>query len=131
MIASRDMKDIVRLILERERAQIASSKKECQRTAAKLGAWCTISSEDYLVFDETNFFDHYKRIAIRDLKLERTFFAQEGWSRNVQRAVADAGLVKTSGSTFRYRYDLFGSGSKEGNYVIAVSKAQIEVSDLD
>ena len=42
--------------------------------------------------------------------------------------MSEAGLIKPASSGYRYRYDLFGNGTRDKTYVVAVAEALLAAS---
>ena len=67
----------------------------------------------------------YKKAA-KNAGLETSFSQSDGWERNLQKILADAGLIKYTSGNPRYRYDLYAKGSKDKTYVVAVPWDDVE-----
>ena len=46
--------------------------------------------------------------------------------QKLQRKWCEAGVLKQSGSSYRYRYDLMKNGSRDSTYVLAIPLEKIE-----
>ncbi len=92
-----------------------------------LGALRTISGIDYFVMPEERWKAAYLKAA-RKAGVDISLSKSEKWELTVLKAMSEAGLIKSPSSGYRYRYDLYGDGSRDKTYVVCVP---IDVLDPD
>lgn len=93
-----------------------------------LGAWRDISGTRYLVMPEKDWARAYRQKVQTDKSVDTSFFQDEDWSKELQKWMSEAGLIKPASSGYRYRYDLFGNGTRDKTYVVAVPEALLAAS---
>ena len=52
--------------------------------------------------------------------LDTASLSRDAWEKDMQKALADAGVIKAPSAGFRYRYDLYNDGSRDSTYVLAI-----------
>ena len=66
----------------------------------------------------------YKKLSHRQApsrpNLDTACLSRDAWEKDMQKALADAGVIKAPSAGFRYRYDLYNDGSRDSTYVLAV-----------
>ncbi len=93
-----------------------------------LGAWRDISGTRYLVMPEREWARAYRQKVQTDKSVDTSFFQNKDWSKELQKWMSEAGLIKPASSGHRYRYDLFGNGTRDKTYVLAVPEALLAAS---
>ena len=94
----------------------------------RLGAWRDIAGSRYLVMPEREWARAYRRKVQTDKSVDTSFFQNKDWSKELQKQMNEASLIKPASSGYRYRYDLFGNGTRDKTYVVAVPEALLATS---
>lgn len=89
-------------------------------------AWRTINGEKYLVLAEGTWKAAYAKAARKRTDLETSFFQKDDWEKELQKILATEGVIKEASSGYRYRYDLYGDGTRDKTYVIAIPAQLLE-----
>ena len=87
--------------------------------AKKLGAYREISGELFFIMLEDEWAKCYLKAA-RKTGVDVSFAQRSNWERELQKILCEAGVIKAPSSGYRYRYDLFGNGTRDKTYVVAV-----------
>ena len=111
--------DLMRSIVQEKSTFIVAQEERFVKTEKKFGAIRTIGKRLYLVMPEKEWANAYKKAA-KNAGFETSFAQSDGWERNLQAILADADLIKHTGTNPRYRYNLYGDGKKDTTYVVAV-----------
>lgn len=115
--------DVFRQIMDRMieecSAKIVPLSERFVKADKPLAAYREISGELYLVMLETAWARWYLRAA-RKAGVDTSFAQQPNWEREMQKLLCEADMIKTPSSGYRYRYDLYGNGSRDSTYVIAL-----------
>ncbi len=112
--------DIMRSMYTSPDTNILPSGERLVKSEKKyLGAIRTISGVEYLVMPEERWKAAYLKAA-RKAGIDVSLAKNNNWELTVFKAVAEAGLIKTPASGYRYRYDLYGDGSRDKTYVVCV-----------
>ncbi|MPN28799.1 hypothetical protein SDC9_176244 [bioreactor metagenome] len=85
-----------------------------------LAAWRRISGEDYLIFAEKSWAKEYAKVARAAKVIECSLFKRENWLVDIQRDLGKSGVIKVAANGYRYRYDLYGDGTRDTTYVVAI-----------
>ena len=85
-----------------------------------MAAWRVISKQRCLVFPEAHWAKAYKQAARGAGNVDLSYFQKDGWELELQKTLCKNQLIKQPSSGFRYRYDLFGTGSRDKTYVVAI-----------
>lgn len=99
---------------------IAGPDEPYRKKDRRLGAWRTISGTQHLVMAEQVWKKWYQRQVRSRLDLDTACLSRDAWEKDMQKALADAGVIKAPSAGFRYRYDLYDNGSRDSTYVLAV-----------
>lgn len=83
-------------------------------------AWRSIGKTRYLVLDEAVWIKAYKKAIKERKELDASFFEKETWPQALQKKLSEEGTIKHTGNSYRYRYDLYGNGTKDQTYVVAI-----------
>lgn len=83
-------------------------------------AWRSIGKTRYLVLDEAVWIKAYKKAIKERKELDASFFEKENWPQALQKKLSEEGTIKHAGNSYRYRYDLYGNGTKDQTYVVAI-----------
>lgn len=89
------------------------------------GAIREINGTLYLVLPEEWLSNIYLK-ETRKAKYDCGFADRHEWMQKIQRKWCEAGVLKQSGSSYRYRYDLMKNGSRDSTYVLAIPLEKIE-----
>ena len=100
--------------------KIAGENEDFRKGDKFLGAWRTISGERHLVMPEEGWKKAYQKAARAAKDVDCSFFQKDQWERELQRILAEDGMIKKPHSGARYRYDLYGTGKRDSTYVVAV-----------
>lgn len=99
---------------------IAGPDEPYRKKDRRLGAWRTISGTQHLVMAEPVWKKWYQRQVRSRPDLDTACLSRDSWEKDMQKALADAGVIKAPSAGFRYRYDLYNDGSRDSTYVLAV-----------
>ena len=99
---------------------IAGPDEPYRKKDRRLGAWRTISGTQHLVMAEPVWKKWYQRQVRSRPDLDTACLSRDSWEKDMQKALADAGVIKAPSAGFRYRYDLYDNGSRDSTYVLAV-----------
>lgn len=99
---------------------IAGPDEPYRKKDRRLGAWRTISGTQHLVMAEQVWKKWYHRQVRSRPDLDTACLSRDAWEKDMQKALADAGVIKAPAAGFRYRYDLYNDGSRDSTYVLAV-----------
>ncbi len=99
---------------------IAGPDEPYRKKDTRLGAWRTISGTQHLVMAEPVWKKWYQRQVRSRPDLDTACLSRDAWEKDMQKALADAGVIKAPSAGFRYRYDLYNDGSRDSTYVLAV-----------
>ena len=99
---------------------IAGPDEPYRKKGTRLGAWRTISGTQHLVMAEPVWKKWYQRQVRSRPDLDTACLSRDAWEKDMQKALADAGVIKAPSAGFRYRYDLYNDGSRDSTYVLAV-----------
>ena len=99
---------------------IAGPDEPYRKKDRRLGAWRTISGTQHLVMAEPVWKKWYQRQVRSRPDLDTACLSRDAWEKDMQKALADAGVIKAPSAGFRYRYDLYNDGSRDSTYVLAV-----------
>lgn len=99
---------------------IAGPDEPYRKKDTQLGAWRTISGTQHLVMAEPVWKKWYHRQVRSRPNLDTACLSRDAWEKDMQKALADAGVIKAPSAGFRYRYDLYNDGSRDSTYVLAV-----------
>ena len=108
------------------RGPVAGAEEPIRRSDKLLGAWRDISGVRHLVMPEESWKRVYAKEARGTEGLDVSFLKKEGWERALQKLLAEAGYIKAPSAGFRYRFDLYGDGSRDKTYVVAIPQAILE-----
>ena len=118
--------EIMRELVAAKRDSIVAGGERFVKADKPFAAWRTISGEQYLVMPEDAWAKAYKKAALARNDLETSFFKQPNWRGDLQKILVEAEVIKRASSGYRYRYDLFGDGSRDQTYVVAISTQILE-----
>lgn len=116
--------DILRRWSQAPERKIASQEVEFPSKDID-GAIRDISGEKYLVLPE----DWLKKVYLKEIrrtKCDCSFAERPDWMQKIQREWCEAGILKHHGKNYRYRYDLYGTGSRDKTYVLAIPLTQLK-----
>lgn len=99
---------------------IAGPDEPYRKKDRRLGAWRTISGTQHLVMAEQVWKKWYQRQVRSRPDLDTACLSRDAWEKDMQKALADASVIKAPSAGFRYRYDLYNDGSRDSTYVLAV-----------
>ena len=99
---------------------IAGPDEPYRKKDRRLGAWRTISGTQHLVMAEPVWKKFYQKKVRSRPDLDTASLSRDAWEKDMQKALADAGVIKAPSAGFRYRYDLYNDGSRDSTYVLAV-----------
>lgn len=99
---------------------IAGPDEPYRKKDTRLGAWRTISGTQHLVMAEPVWKKWYQKKVRSRPDLDTASLSRDAWEKDMQKALADAGVIKAPSAGFRYRYDLYNDGSRDSTYVLAV-----------
>ena len=99
---------------------IAGPDEPYRKKGTRLGAWRTISGTQHLVMAEPVWKKWYQKKVRSRPDLDTASLSRDAWEKDMQKALADAGVIKAPSAGFRYRYDLYNDGSRDSTYVLAV-----------
>lgn len=99
---------------------IAGPDEPYRKKDTRPGAWRTISGKEHLVMAEPVWKKWYQRQVRSRPDLDTACLSRDAWEKDMQKALADAGVIKAPSAGFRYRYDLYNDGSRDSTYVLAV-----------
>ena len=99
---------------------IAGLNEPYRKKDNRLGAWRTISGTQHLVMAEPVWKKWYQRQVRSRPDLDAACLSRDAWEKDMQKALADAGVIKAPSAGFRYSYDLYNDGSRDSTYVLAV-----------
>ena len=99
---------------------IAGLNEPYRKKDNRLGAWRTISGTQHLVMAEPVWKKWYQKKVRSRPDLDTASLSRDAWEKDMQKALADAGVIKAPSAGFRYRYDLYNDGSRDSTYVLAV-----------
>ena len=99
---------------------IAGPDEPYRKKGRRLGAWRTISGTQHLVMAEPVWKKWYQKKVRSRPDLDTVCLSRNAWEKDMQKALADAGVIKAPSAGFRYRYDLYDNGSRDSTYVLAV-----------
>lgn len=99
---------------------IAGPDEPYRKKGTRLGAWRTISGTQHLVMAEPVWKKWYQKKVRSHPDLDTACLSRDSWEKDMQKALADAGVIKAPSAGFRYRYDLYDNGSRDSTYVLAV-----------
>lgn len=99
---------------------IAGPDEPYRKKDTRLGAWRTISGTQHLVMAEPVWKKWYQRQVRSRPDLDTASLSRDAWEKDMQKALADAGVIKAPSAGFRYRYDLYNDGSRDSTYVLAI-----------
>lgn len=111
--------NLMRSIVQEKSTLIVAEEERFVKSEKRFGALRKIGNNLYLVMPEEEWANAYKKAA-KNAGLETSFSQSDGWERNLQKILADAGLIKYTSGNPRYRYDLYAKGSKDKTYVVAL-----------
>ena len=112
--------DLMRGIVERNVTLIVGEDARFVKAERHMAAWRVISKERCLVFPEAHWAKAYKQAARGAGNVDFSYFQKDGWELELQKVLCKNQLIKQPSSGFRYRYDLFGNGSRDKTYVVAI-----------
>lgn len=119
--------DLMRKIVSQYAASIVDEGSHFVKSQKHLAAWRMISKRRYLVFPEDQWGRVYKKVA-RDVgNIDLSYFQRDGWERALQKTLCQSQLIKEPSSGYRFRYDLYGNGTRDTTYVIAVPSDLLEI----
>lgn len=101
-------------------APIIAEEAAYVKKGKHLAAWRTISQKRFLVFEEAVWAEHYKKSVRRKKDIDMSLFQKDKWEQLVQKRLCEERIIKSPGAGSRYRYDLFGNGTRDQTYVVAV-----------
>lgn len=111
-------------------ARIASEEDHFTKTDKLLAARRSISGKTYFIFPEAGWAKIFSQTARSHKDLDCSFFHKDGWAREYQKRLCEGKseneLIKHTGSAYRYRYDLYGTGKRDDTYVLAIPAQLIE-----
>ena len=99
---------------------IAGPDEPYRKKGTRLGAWRTISGTQHLVMAEPVWKKWYQKKVRSHPDLDTACLSRDSWEKDMQKALADAGVIKAPSAGFRYRYDLYNDGSRDSTYVLAI-----------
>lgn len=88
------------------------------KAAKSFGAYREISGEPFLIMLEADWARAYLKAA-RKAGVDVSFAQHPNWERELQKLLCEAEAIKSPSAGFRYRYDLFGNGTRDKTYVVA------------
>lgn len=111
-----------------EDPSIAAVGEPYRKGEKRLGAWRVISGVRYLVMPESVWAKAYVKQVRMDKSIQCGLFQTEYWERDFQKILCEAELIKAASSGYRYRYDLYGNGTRDTTYVVAVPETLLRAS---
>lgn len=112
--------EIMKELVSANATSIVAEGKRFVKADKPFAAWRTISDEQYLVMPEDTWAKAYKKAALARKNLETSFLKKDGWEKTMQKRLVEAEVIKGASSGYRYRYDLYGSKTRDQTYVVAV-----------
>lgn len=119
---------LMREIIEEQRDLIISEGDRFTAKNRPLAARRAINGKTYYIFLEDGWAKVFARTARGHKDLDCSFFQRETWVQDYQKMLCEneRELIKHTGSAHRYRYDLYGTGKRDGTYVLAVPVQLVE-----
>lgn len=120
--------ELLRLWRQQHPDMIAAKDEPIGKSTKLIGAVRSIGKPDpidHLVLQEAWLTKHYLPLA-RKAKCCTDFASAPDWTQKIQRKLCEAEVLKRSGSSYRYRYDLFENGSRDNTYVLAIPLSQLD-----
>lgn len=121
--------EIMRELVQNNPDRIVTDNQRYTKADKPLAAWRMIgrpTKERYLIVLEDVWKTLYKKAARSRKCVDCSFFQHDSWAVDMQKRLADEGLIKQSSSGFRYRYDLLENGSRDSTYVLAIPAHVLE-----
>ena len=118
--------EIMRELVAAKRDSIVADGERFVKKDKPFAAKRTISGEQYLVMPEDAWATAYKKAVLVRKDWDTSFLRHERWERELQKILAEAGKIKQASSGYRYRYDLYGDGSRDQTYVVAIPAQILE-----
>ena len=100
--------------------RIASLDQSFSRQHKHLGAWRDISGERHLIMLEDTWAKELAKAARNTEGVDCSILRHDNWTGEMQRLMANAGVIKKPSAGYRYRYDLLGDGTRDRTYVVAI-----------
>ena len=100
--------------------RIAALDQSFSRQHKHLGAWRDISGERYLIMLEDTWAKELAKAARNTEGVDCSILRHDNWTGELQRLMANAGVIKKPSAGYRYRYDLLEDGTRDRTYVVAV-----------
>lgn len=101
-------------------SDIADIGEPFRNSDKRLGAWRKISGILYLVIPENGWARTYSRRVRKDKSIDASFLQKTGWEKQLQKILAEQGLIKSTAGTYRSRYDLYDRKQGKDTYVVIV-----------
>ena len=119
--------EIMRELTAQNASSIVAENARFVKSDKPFGAWRTISNEPYLVLLEDAWAKAYSKAAKAKNGVDCSFFQQDNWELELQKVLVEQKLIKASSSGHRYRYDLFGNGTRDKTYVVAIPTKYLDI----
>lgn len=113
-------------ILREQHDKILQENEPFVKTRKPFAAYRSISNERHLVILESDFKKAYAKTARNAKNLDTTFLQKDNWVGDLQKRLAEAGVIKSPNTGYRYRYDLLQNGSRDTTYVVAIPCDKLE-----
>ena len=107
-------------------SDVADTGEPYRNSDKRLGAWRKISGILYLVMPEDGWARAYSRRVRKDRGIDASFFQRRDWEKQLQKILAEQGLIKSTAGTYRSRYDLYDRKQGKDTYVVIVPAALLE-----
>lgn len=107
-------------------SDVADTGEPYRNSDKRLGAWRKISGILYLVMPEDGWARAYSRRVRKDRGIDTSFFQRKDWEKQLQKILAEQGLIKSTAGTYRSRYDLYDRKQGKDTYVVIVPAALLE-----
>lgn len=119
--------EIMRELTAQNTSSIVAEDARFVKSDKPFGAWRTISKEPYLVLLEDAWTKAYPKAAKAKVGVDCSFFQQNNWELELQKVLVEQELIKAPSSGYRYRYDLFGNGTRDKTYVVAIPTKYLDI----
>ena len=107
-------------------SDVADTGEPFRNSDKRLGAWRKISGILYLVMPEDGWARAYSRRVRKDRGIDTSFFQRKDWEKQLQKILAEQGLIKSTAGAYRSRYDLYDRKQGKDTYVVIVPAALLE-----
>ncbi|MGN1008364.1 MAG: hypothetical protein ACI4PV_05410, partial [Butyricicoccus sp.] len=111
-------REIMKVLIKEYSSKITPIGQPFVKAAKSFGAYREIGGKPFLIMLEADWAKAYLKAA-RKAGVDVSFAQRPNWERELQKLLCEAEAIKSPSAGFRYRYDLFGNGTRDKTYVVA------------